>query len=75
MDKLKYRKTKKGALYPPTPRKPVPKGRDESTDSLYHIAVMMVVGVLLCLLMGALDHVSQDTTPTTDTTGAIDYFE
>jgi hypothetical protein len=75
MDKLKYRKTKKGALYPPIPRKPVPKGIDESTDSLYHIAVMMVVGVLLCLLMGALDHVSQDTTPTTDTSGEMEYFE
>ena len=75
MYKLKYRKTKNGVLYPPIPRKPVPKGRDESTDSLYHISVMMGVAVILCLLMGALDHFSQDTTPTTDTTGAIEYFE
>jgi len=75
MDKLKYRKTKKGVLYPPIPRKPAPKGRDESTDSLYHIAVMMVVGVILCLLIGALDHFSQDTTPTTDTTSAMEYFD
>ena len=71
----KYRKTKKGALYPPILRNPVPKGRDESTDYLYHIGVMMVVGILLCLLMGVLDHVWQDTTPKTDTSGEMEYFE
>jgi len=75
MDKLKYRKTKEGVLYPSIPHKPVPKGRDESTDYLYHIGVMMVVGILLCLLMGVLDHVWQDTTPTTDTSGEMEYFE
>ena len=71
----KYPKRKKGQPYPARPRKPLPKGTDESTDSLYHIAIAIAFGILLCLVMGTLDFVSQDTTPTTDTTETIEYFE
>ena len=71
----KYRKTKEGVLYPSIPHKPLPKARDDSKDYLYHIGVMMAVGILLCLLMGVLDHVWQDTTPTTDTSNEMEYFE
>ena len=74
MGRLKYPK-KKGELYPPIPRKPRPKETEKSQDSLYHIAVMILVGVLLCIVMGVLDHFSLDTTPTTDTTDTIEYFE
>ena len=69
----KYRKMRKGELYPPIPRKPVPKGTEESSGFLYYIAVMMLFGVVLCLVLGALDYVSQDMTPIT--TDAVEYFE
>lgn len=69
MGRPKYPK-KKGELSPPIPKK-----TEESEDSLYHFAVMMLVGLVLCLVMGVLDHFSLDTTPTTDTTDTIEYFE
>jgi hypothetical protein len=74
MDKLKYPK-KKGEQYPPLPRKPLPKETEESQDSLYNFAVMMLVGLVLCLVMGVVDHFSLDTTPTTDTTDTVEYIE
>jgi hypothetical protein len=69
----KHRKMIKGELYPPIPLKPVPKGREKASDSFYYIAVVMLVGVLLCLVLGALDYVSQDITPIT--TDRVEYFE
>jgi hypothetical protein len=74
MEKLKYAK-KKGKRNAPIPRKPIPRKTEESQDSLYHFAVMMLVGLVLCLIMGVLDRISQDTTPTTDTTNTIEYID
>jgi len=68
-------KKKKGQPYPAGPRKPSPKGIAVSADSLYHIVVVILIGISLCLFMGALDHVSQGTTPTADMGGTIDYVE
>ena len=66
---------KKGNPHSARPRKPPPKKTVESENSLYHIAIMIVFGTSLCLFMGALDYVSQDTTPTADVTETIEYFE
>ena len=69
------RKKKKALQYPAGPRKPSPSKREESADSLYYIAIVAVVGISLCLIMGAFDYVSQNTTPIADTTETIEYFE
>jgi hypothetical protein len=71
----KYPKKKKGQPYPARPRKPSPKETAVSADSLYQIAIVIVVGISLCLFMGALDYVSQDTTPSADMRQTIEYFE
>ena len=68
----KYYMAKNGELYPPIPRKPSPKGTNESTGSLYHIAVMILFGLLLCFVMGALDYVSEDMTPVSNMTETLD---
>ena len=70
----KYPKKERGLPFSAIPRKPLPKKTEESADSLYHIVIAIVFGVFLCLSMGALDYVSQDMTPTTDTTESIEYF-
>ena len=70
-----YPKKKKAEFYSAIPSKPLRKGTEESADSLYHIVIAVVFGILLCLVMGALDFVSQDTTPTTDVTETIEYFK
>jgi|GEM_PF-3348441 len=71
----KYPKTKNRESRRPIRRKPLPKDPEESTDSLYHIAIAIIFGIILCLVMGALDHFSLDTTPTTHRTGSIEYFD
>jgi len=71
----KHPKKKKRQTYPAKPRKPSPKEKAVSADSLYHIAIVIVIGISLCLFMGALDYVSQDTTPTADMRNTIEYFE
>ena len=70
-----YPKKKKAESYSAVQSKPLGKGKEESADSLYHIVIAVVFGILLCLVMGALDFVSQDTTPTTDMTDTMEYFE
>jgi len=70
----KYPKKKKEQLYPTRPRKPSPRETSESADSLYHIAIVIVIGISLCLFRGALDYVSHDTTPTADIRETIEYF-
>jgi hypothetical protein len=74
MDK-KYPKKRKGQPYPAKPRKPSQKETAVSADSLYHIAIVIVVGISLCLFMGALDYVSQDMTPAADMRETIEYFK
>jgi hypothetical protein len=66
---------KKRILFPLVQRKPVQKATEESGDSLYHIALMILVGVMLCLVLGALDYVSEDTVPPAYTTEIIESFE
>ena len=74
MDNSKYPR-KKGEQYPPIPGKPLPKKTEDTQNSLYHYAVMMFVGLVLCLIMGVHDHLSPDTVPATDTTDTIEYIE
>jgi hypothetical protein len=73
--KTKYLKKEKGQSYSARPRKPAPKETGESADTLYHIAIVIMFGISLCLGMAALDYVLQDTTPTANTTETIEYFE
>ena len=72
---MKNPKKKKGQHNPARPRKPSPKGTAESADSLYHIAIVILIGISLCLGLGALDYVLQNTTPTANTTETTEYFE
>jgi len=70
-----YPKKERGLPFSSIPRKkPLPKKTEESADSLYHIVIAIAFGVFLCLSMGALDYLSQDMTPTTDTTESIEHF-
>ena len=71
----KYPKKEKEQPHPARPRKPSPKETSESADSLYYIAIVIVIGISLCLFMGALDYVSQDTTPATNIRQTIEYFQ
>jgi len=71
----KYPKKEKGQPHPARPRKPSPKEREESADTLYHITIVIIIGISLCLFMGALDYVSQDTTPTANTRETIEYLD
>ena len=68
-------KKKKGQPYPARPRKRSLKGIEVSADSLYPIVVVILIGISLCFFMGALDHVSQGTTPTANMGGTIEYVE
>ena len=71
----KFRSKKKARPFPAGQRKPSPKRTEESGDTLYYIAIVTVVGISLCLVMGAFDYVSQNTTPIADITETIEYFE
>jgi len=71
----KYSKKEMGPTNPSIQRKPLPKEKEASDESLYHIAIAIVCGLLLCLVVATLDYVSQETTPTTETTDTIEYFE
>ena len=71
----KYLEKKRGESYPTIPSEPQAKGADESSDSLYQIFFMILVGVLLCLAIGILDFFSQETASTNNTTGMVTYTE
>jgi hypothetical protein len=71
----KYLEKKKGESHPTLPREPQAKGAGESSDSLYQIFFMILVGVLLCLAVGVLDFLSQEEASTTNTTGMVTYTE
>ena len=71
----KYPKKERGQPQPSRPRKPSPKEREESANTLYHIAIAIIIGISLCLFMGALDYVSQDTTPTASKRATIEYLD
>ena len=71
----KYLGKKRGGSNPTIPRNPQPKGAGESSDSIYHLVFMILVGVLLCLAIGVLDFLSQETASTTRTTKMLEYRE
>jgi len=71
----KYLGKESGESNPTIPRNPQPKGAGESSDSIYHVVFVILVGILLCLALGVLDFLSQETTSTTNTTKMIEYRE
>lgn len=72
--KEQYTKNRKGQAYSARPHKPMPKKTEESADSLYHLAIAIVFGIVLCFSLCVLDYVSKDTTPTTETTETLEYI-
>ena len=70
MDK-KHPKKSKRVAHAPGPGHTLRKDTEASDNSLFHIAIVIVFGILLCLFMGALDHVSKETTPISDTMETI----
>ena len=70
----KSSKKEKRRAYSSIPGKPLPRNTEESADSLYHIVIAIVFGIVLCLSIGVLDSVSQDETPATGITETIEYL-